>query len=64
MTYYLQYLGNTLDEGTSQEMVAAKELLVKKIMSNELPDFLTTDDFDNYEDCFLQFKIVTLKEDK
>lgn len=59
---YLTYLGNILDEGTEDEMRAARVILVGKIMGNELPDFLTSEDFDGFDDCFDSFKVEAMED--
>lgn len=56
--HVLTYMGHVLDEFDSfTEADIAREALVKKVMADELPDFLTADDFDGIGDCRTSFHI-------
>jgi len=57
--FTIEYLGEVLDEhDTRTEAVIAKWELVRKIMGDKLPDFLTHDDFENDNDCANQICVV------
>ena len=63
MRFTLEYLGEVLDEfDTRTEAVTEKWKLVVKIMEDQIPEFLTHDDFENDHDCADQLHIIDHKE--
>ena len=63
MRFTLEYLGEVLDEfDTRTEAVTEKWKLVVKIMEDQIPEFLTHDDFENDNDCADQLHIIDHKE--
>jgi hypothetical protein len=64
MVYQIKYLGNTIDETDSffnAEIIRTE--LVRKVMNDELPMFLTRDDFEDRNDCYQSFKIVEVEDE-
>lgn len=61
--FRIEYMGHELDEfDTAEEAENARSILVKQVMSDKLPNFLTSEDFENFEDCDNQIVVVMYEE--
>lgn len=56
--FELTYMGHVIDEAdTRAEAERLRDEMVELIFTDEVPDFLTGDDFDNRTDCRRQLVI-------
>jgi hypothetical protein len=63
-TYAVMYLGHVIegDLYTKEEAFEARSRIVDDVMADRVPDFLTSDDFDDRGDCIAQMRVVALTE--
>lgn len=62
--YLIQLDGLTLDAAFElEDAVTLRERYIADVMADRLPDLLTSEDFDNPQECRASFGIAALLED-
>ena len=63
-TWQIKYLGEVVDmfDASPEQAEVNRQRLVDRIMADDIPGFLCSDDFESPADCLSQFHLVEVEE--